>query len=325
MPQKIIIDTDPGIGDAIAIALAIFDPDVDVVGITATAGCVDAIDATRNVQAIVERLDPPKWPRLGESQVQQPQMGRTEGLAMTAPPRLSGEHGMGDWVFAVSDLHNRRESAKVMVDLVRDDPHQITLLTLGPLTNVELACERAPEFLSLLKGIVCLGGSVREGGDVTAAAEFNIYSNPVAARGVLLSPATKTLVPLDASCKPVLTFEQYRRLTDADAPQSVLRSFLEEILPYYFLAHHEQIGCEGVRLQEVTALCAIARPHLFETRAMAMDIETGGHLARGMTIFDRRGTMQWQTNIDVLVQVDKQGVVDYVTQIVTGAARFAEG
>src|SRR5690606_8687442 len=139
--------------------------------------------------------------------------------------------------FRVAELHHRHESAKLMIDLVRTDPNEITLLTLGPLTNLELACERAPEFLSLLRGLICLGGSVAVGGDVTAAAEFNIFADPEAAKTVLLSPATKTLVPLDVSGRPVLTFEQWDRLqANSDSP---LGRFLGQVLPFSFRAHHE--------------------------------------------------------------------------------------
>src|SRR5690606_38243731 len=87
---------------------------------------------------------------------------------------LNGPSGLGDWEFRVADLHHRHESAKLMVDIARSEPNEVTLLTLGPLTNLELACERAPDFLQMLKGIVVFGGAVSCGGDVTAAAEFNI-------------------------------------------------------------------------------------------------------------------------------------------------------
>ena len=313
MAQKLIIDADPGIGDAIAIALAIFDPEIDVVAVTATAGCVDGHDATRNVQAIVEQLDPPKWPRLGESDATASRIGRGFGGAMIDPSALNGESGLGDWEFRVADLHNRHESARLMIDIVRTQPYEITLLTLGPLTNVDLACERAPDFLGLLKGLVCLGGSVDGGGDVSAVAEFNVHSNPPAARTVLRSPATKTLVPLDLSSRVVLTFEHFNRLPTDETPAG---RFLGELLPFAFRAYHESLGLEGICLHEVVALASLSRPRLFQSEPMAIDVELSGELTRGMTVFDRRGVRQWQTNIDVLREVDTQGVLDYFTQTI---------
>ncbi len=308
MPRKILIDADPGIGDAVAIAVALMDPEIDVVGITATAGSVDGPTATRNVQTLVARLDPTRLPRLGCSQG-------------TASPRsfvqLNGPGGLGECASTAVELHHAHDSAKLIADVARSQPHEVTLLTLGPLTNVALACELAPDFLSLLKGLVCVGGSIASGGDVTAAAEFNMYANPEAARLVLRSPATKTLVPLDTSGGVVLSFEQYNRLpTDSEAPLSKL---LSQLLPYAFRAHHQHLGIEGVRLYELAGLALIAQPQLFASESMAIDIETRGDLTRGMTVFDRRGIEKWQTNIDAVREVDVQGVLDYFLRIVRAA------
>ena len=314
MAQKVIIDADPGIGDAVAIALALFDPDIDVVGITATAGCVSGQAASHNLQAIVEYLDPPKWPRVGCSEAPVPHTQRAFGGEAVSMIDLNGPTGLGDFQFSVADLHHTRDSAKVMIDLVRAEPHEITLLTLGPLTNLELAMDRAPDFLSLIKSIVSLGGSIEIGGDVTATAEFNVFSDPEAARTILRSPATKTLVPLDASSKAVLTFEQFDRM--AGRRHSRLARFLGEIVPFALRAHHQHLGLEGMRLHEIVAVAALSRPHLFESRGMALDVETRGELTRGMTVFDRRGIQQWQRNIDVLRHVDTQGVLDYFAEVV---------
>jgi inosine-uridine nucleoside N-ribohydrolase len=151
---------------------------------------------------------------------------------------------------------------------------------------------------------------------VTAAADYNIYANPVAARTVLLSPATKTLVPLDVTNGVSLTYEQFNRVVgDRQTP---LAKFLASVLPFAFRAYHEHLGLEGLRLHEVTALAAIARPELVRSEAMSLDIETRGELTRGMTVFDRRGIDQWQANIDVVRHVDSKGVVDYFSQILGG-------
>ncbi|MGH7129511.1 MAG: nucleoside hydrolase, partial [Planctomycetaceae bacterium] len=211
MEQKVIIDADPGIGDALAILAALLDPQLDVLAVTATAGCVPARQATQNVQAIIELLDPPKWPRLGEADAELSRFIEDLHFATASVADLNGPAGLGNCNFSGADLHNRRESTKLMIDVVRSHPDEVTLLTLGPLTNVEVACERAPDFMDLLGRLVCLGGSISAGGDVTAAAEFNLYAHPAAARHILLSPATKTLVPLDVSHQAIFTFEHYNR------------------------------------------------------------------------------------------------------------------
>ena len=310
MPQKLIIDADPGIGDALAIALALFDPEIDLIGLTATAGCVTARTATRNVQAIVETLDPAKWPRLG---------GLMSDVPVEAPPldpagdivmKINGPSGLGDFDVQVADLHNIRDPARVLSELVKAAPNDVTLLTLGPLTNVERACDRHPEFLASLKRLICLGGAVDGGGDVTASAELNIYCDPEAARNVLRMPATKSLIPLDISRQVMLAMNQIQNLVDDENNRRA--RFLKGMLTYAFRAYHEHLGREGFPLREVVALTAVSHPELFESRRIAIDVEVSGDLTRGMTVADRRMTTPvHRLNMEVPVRVSEAGVLDY--------------
>ncbi|MBS0203374.1 MAG: nucleoside hydrolase [Planctomycetes bacterium] len=317
MPQKLIIDADPGIGDALAIALAIADPDLDVLALTAVGGCVSAMQAGRNLQAIVEALDPAKWPRIGVGY--SGQRFQDEDEQHTIPDwqllhrNLHGVNGLGEWRPTAADLHHTKDAVKLMTELSRQYPNEIVLLSMGPLTNLELACELDTEFLSRLKGVVCLAGAVSPPGDVTPVAEFNVHYDPTAARVVLRYPATKTLVPLDASQRTILTFEQYDRLgLTEETPHGRL---LHQLIPFALRAHHQHLGMEGMLLAEVTALVAVARPQQFQRTTMAVDVEIEGELTRGMTVFDRRANPTWRKNIDVLSDVEPQGVLDYLTGI----------
>jgi inosine-uridine nucleoside N-ribohydrolase len=314
LPHKLIIDADPGIGDALAIAVALFDPEIDLIGVTATAGCVTARTATRNVQAIVENLDPPKWPRLG---------GLTSDVPVGVPSldpvgelvaKVNGPSGLGNLQVEVADLHNIRDPARVLAELVRMAPNEITLLTLGPLTNVERACDRNPDFLGLLKRLICLAGAVDGGGDVTAAAEFNVFCDPEAARNVLRMPATKTLIPLEISRQAVLTMDHIQRL---GLDESTRRGgFFKEMLTYYFRAYHEELGREGIPLREIVALAAVTRLDLFESRRMAIDVEVAGELTRGTTVADRRMTIPvHRLNMEVPYRVSDAGVLEYFCRI----------
>ena len=309
MTKKLIIDADPGIGDALALTLALLDPDVEVVGITPTAGCTSGKNASMNVQALVNLLDPPRWPRLGWAN------GHPSSSVMLGGPNpqiLNGPGGLGDLDVPVAEPHQHHESAKMLIDLVRTYPNELTLLTLGPLTNVELAQERYPELLADMSEIVIQGGSVGAGGDVTATAEFNIYAAPEAARAVLNSPATKTLVPYDTTQKVTLTYADYARL-NVDG-QTKVGHQLEQTLPYAFRAYHEHLGVEGIPVPEVVALVSIVHPRLFHRRSMSVDVETQGELTRGMTVFDRRRRSPATANIDVLSDVDSQGILDYIAR-----------
>ena len=313
MPRKLIIDADPGIGDAFAIALAACDPAIDLIAVTATAGCVSGLTATQNVLAVIESVDPDKWPRLGGCSTERP-VFTTPGLSgFFDPVRLNGIHGLGEQERQLTQLHNQRESARLLVDLIRQNPHEVSVLTLGPLSNIALASELAPDILDQIHTLVCLGGSVSSGGDATAAAEFNVFADPAAARAVLRSQTRKTLVPLDVSTQAVLTFDQFDRLRQTTPPS--LRWFFDELIPFSLLAHRDQCGLEGLPLCELTALAYIAEPRHFEFEPMLIDIEQHGELTRGTAVFDRREGPRGQSNIDVLSSVDPQGVLDYLTRI----------
>lgn len=309
MAKKLIIDADPGIGDAIAVALAMLDPDIDLLALTATAGCVTGQTATRNLQAVIELIDPPRWPRLGASEAHLPCPGGDLMRGYIDPVLLNGKTGLGELSVPVAELHKPHDAVKLLIEQVRLFPQEITLLTLGPLTNVLSAQERDPEFLSLLRAIVCLGGSFSAGGDATAAAEFNMFADPEAAQSVLRYPATKSLVSLDVTQQVVLNYDQFARLSDVGISRA--GKILLEWLQYGLRASHEHLGLEGFALREVVALVAVTQDRLIQSAAHALDVETHSGICRGVTVFDRRTSRKWQSNIDVVESVDVQGVLDY--------------
>jgi len=313
LAEKLIIDADPGIGDAFALTLALLDPEVEVLAVTACAGCVSGPIATRNVQAIVELIDPPRWPRIGSSNLERPPLKLERLSNIYDPAELCGPGGLGNVEFKTAELHRPREAAKVLVDFVRNFPHQVTVLTLGPLTNIAMASELAPDFPELLKKLVCLGGAIQVGGDVTATAEFNMFADPNSARKVLRLPATKVLIPLDTTNSVILTYDYFRRLSNQYNGR--FRWLWEDMISFALRAHHERRGLEGFPLREVVALSFITRPQMFTTRSEAVDVETKGELTRGMTVCDQRGVTRWRRNIDVARLVNKDGVLDYITDV----------
>jgi len=314
-PEKLIIDADPGVGDAIAIALALADPHLDVIAVTAAAGLVSGEQAFRNLQTLVSMLDPPRWPRLGWSsgpRVVLPESPERSGIFFR-----DGHQGLADCEIIEALPHTPVDSAKILSDLVREWPGELTLLTLGPLTNLQLAADRHPDFLAQLKGLYCLGGSLSAHGNVTAASEFNIYADPESARNVLTWPATKTLIPIETANHFGLTFDQFDALKVDEF--SRLGMFLQKTIPWLLRENRIQLGREGALLPELVALAAISCPRLFERKSMRVDVEVAGELTRGMTVFDRRGIESRQPNIDVLSDVDTVGVRDYLTRLVRAA------
>ncbi|QDT64492.1 nucleoside hydrolase [Calycomorphotria hydatis] len=315
MPKTLLIDADPGIGDALAIIAALLDPDVHVVALTATAGCVSGKHATRNIQAIVDAIDPSVRPRMGGCAEPHFSSDLTYRGADVEWAQLHGKDGLGNWPFGFAELHAPRDSVKLIKDVITNSPLDVTVLTLGPLTNLCRVIESWPELPSLVNEIICLGGAIDAGGDVTAAAEFNMYADPVSAQSVLRSPITKTLVPRDACTNAVMTFQHYDRWK----PQMPLetRVIMEALIPYAFRASRQFLGLEGLTLPEVVALAVTLHPKLCEREPMAVDVETTGELTRGTTVFDRRAIPHWQTNIEVVHSVDAQGVLDYFANVIT--------
>ncbi len=304
MARKVILDVDPGIDDAVAVALALCDPRLDVVAVTAVAGNVDAQQATRNVQTIIEQLDPPRWPRLGAASPpdRQPDVDTRH---------IYGSDGLGESNFAVAELHHQHPSEKLIADVIRGAPQEVTLIALGPLTNVARAFARDPALAEMLTQLIIMGGTVSGPGNVTPAAEFNMYFDPKAARAVFHSSASMLLVPLDVTSQVIWRYDFLEQLpSDASRRGRLLR----RILPFAFRSHHLELALEGVHLHDVVALAAAPHPELFVTELMGADVEVAGELTTGTTIFDRRVVRQWRATMEVATEVDAAAVMDYVSR-----------
>src|SRR5947209_20430144 len=166
MARKLLIVADPGIDSAFAITLAFTDPDLEVVGLAATAGNVVADRATCSLHALVEYLDPPRWPRFGAALPVSYDRNATD---------LHGPDGLGGMSFPEVRLHHPTPSDKLIADLAREHAGEVTLVALGPLTAVARALDRDPELPHHLAGLVVVGGSRHEPGDVTAVGEFHFW------------------------------------------------------------------------------------------------------------------------------------------------------
>jgi inosine-uridine nucleoside N-ribohydrolase len=311
MARKVLIDCDPGIDDAIALCLALFDERLDVVAITATEGKVPAEQSTRNVQAIVDTLDPPKYPRLGKAQPH-------EGAPPTSSRRFHGADGLGNVDLDISRLQHEHTSDKLICDVVRTDPEDITIICLGPLTNVARAIKRDAELHTMIGQLMIMGGSTNGIGNETAAAEFNIYYDPEAARTVFDSLSTKTVIPLDVTRE--VEFDV--GLLDNIPPESCRAgAFLRGLLPHAFRAFRQNLGRETIHLHDVVALMATLHPELFSTEAMYGDVETLGDITCGATVFDRRPDSRVQPNMDVAIGIDAVAVKDGILRGLHHAGR----
>jgi inosine-uridine nucleoside N-ribohydrolase len=308
MARKVILDVDPGIDDAMALCLALSNADLDVVAVTAVGGNVAPAQATRNVQAVIEQLDPQRWPRLGAA-------SEPDNRLAVDRRNLYGSDGLGGVNFAVAERQHLLPSEKVICDQVRDAPHEVTIVALGPLTNIARAFVRDPELPALVGRIVIMGGTVSGPGNITPAAEFNMYCDPVSAQAVFRSPSTKTLVPLDVTNGIELSYDLFRQLPDESTRVGRL---LRQLLPPAFRGYRQQFGLEGIHVHDTVTLMAVICPELFTAKPMAGDVETQGELTVGATVFDRRRVPAWRHNMEVAVDMQKDAVVEAIFRGLAG-------
>ncbi len=199
MAKKVILDVDPGIDDAMALCMALFDPRLEVLAVTAVGGNVSPQIASRNVQTVVEQVDPPRWPRLGVASYAE------HGLPVDGR-HLHGIDGLGGVHLQVAELRTKHPAEKIICDEVRANPEEVTIVALGPLTNIARAFHRHEDMPSMLKELIVMGGAfglTRFGtGNTTPFAEFNIWQDPDAAYSVFRSGVPMTIVGLDVTNDP---------------------------------------------------------------------------------------------------------------------------
>ncbi len=173
----------------------------------------------------------------------------------------------------------------MIIECVRAHPEEVTIICLGPLTNLAMAFQRDPALPGMIDRIIMTGGSLTGIGNITPCAEFNFYFDPHSARTVLKSRTTKTLIPLDVTKQVKFGLDMLDELPSVD---SRIGSFLRQILPFAFRSYRQQLGLEMITLNDTIGALAVVEPDLFGFEMMAGDVETEGELTRGLTVFDQR-------------------------------------
>ena len=278
-PRKIIIDTDPGQDDAVAILLALASPeDVTVLGITAVAGNVPLALTARNARIICELA------------------GRSELLVFAGCDRpmvrklVTAEHvhgktgldgpQMDDPTMPLQDQH----AVDFIIDTLRAEaPGTVTLCPLGPLTNIATAFEKAPDIIPRVQEIVLMGGAYFEVGNITPTAEFNIYVDPEAAKIVFASGVKLTVMPLDVTHKALTTKD---RIDAFRAMGTKVGDMVAAWTDFFERFDMEKYGSEGAPLHDPCVIAYLIRPELFTGRLINVEIETQSDLTLGMTVAD---------------------------------------
>lgn len=312
MARKIIVDSDMGTDDAVATTMLLFHPDLEVVALTATEGCVPAAQANCNLQAILAALDPPRYPRLGMA-----------SETLDAPPinsaYLYGDDGLGNSHLKIPSKQHLLPADKVIVESFRRDPGRVTFVALGPLTNLARALLRDPAIEELIDQVIIVGGSVSGIGNITPAAEFNFYFDPVSTRQIFHSRTTKLLIPLDITQQLQFGLDLFDNLPSNDTRAGHL---CREILPFTFRSFRQRLGRETITLNDVVGALAAVDPTIFEFTRMAGDVETQGEITRGASVFDLRPLPEWRMNIDVATSIDLQRARQTITSLLHHAGRL---
>ncbi len=304
MSQKVVLISDPGIDGAFAIALALFDPELEVVGMLATPGNVSASQATKNLRIVMDQLDPPRWPRLGAA----PEVSYDMDGA-----RLHGPMGLGNTDFPCASLHHLPSSDKLLGELVRQYPNEITVICMGPLTVLSRAFDLHPELPALIKHIVVVGGCLHEPGNAGPVSEFHFYCDPKAAKRTVHCKASVTMIPLDMMRKVLFSPTD---LLGGASELSPIYHFLRQVVPFGIAATSNLYGIEGFHLKDILGIIAVALPDAIHTRHMCVDVETQGELTRGMSVFDRRSWEKSTPNVSMVTEVDVKAVRGYVNRII---------
>lgn len=296
-PQKIIIDTDPGQDDAIAILLALASPEeVEVLGITAVAGNAPLPLTEKNARKVCELAGRPDIKVYAGCD-------RPLLRPLHTAVEVHGDNGLNGPLLPEPTMPlQARHAVDYIIETVMDHPPgTITLCPLGPLTNIARALMKRPELALRLKQIVLMGGAQQEAGNSSPVAEFNIFVDPHAAEIVFKSGAPIVMFPLDVTHQ-VLTAEIYMDRLKALGGRVALASY--EMLDFYRQYDQIKYGTDGGPLHDPCVIAWLIQPDIFRGKTVNVEIETASPLGTGQTIIDRWTITDRRRNAHVLMHAD---------------------
>ncbi len=309
MPKKIIIDTDPGVDDTIAITTALRSPELEVIGLTSVFGNAPGPITAKNALRLVELEDNGHIP-----------VARGSDIPLVAPLEK-----LGTWVHGEDGMGNTNppdpkgtlaaeSAAEFIVKMAHQFPGEITLVPVGPLTNIALALRIDPKIASLIHDVVIMGGAVTVPGNMTAVAEANIYHDPHAADIVMAAGWPLTIVGLDVTEKTVMTPDYHQSLFKAGNPAVKL---IESILPCYQGYFDKFEGLNGsTYTHDPSAISFIIDPDLFQVREAPVFVATNGRCF-GQTAADWRGQWEDRKPVKICVDVDSGAVLALIKERLT--------
>jgi inosine-uridine nucleoside N-ribohydrolase len=307
--RNVIIDTDPGTDDAMAILLALNSPELNVKAITVVPGNAPGKQVLENglrLVSLANRCDIPVAAGALEPMFQK----------LITNDAVHGKNGLGDIELPPSKCRvDPRFGPDLIIEMAHQMPHEITLIAIGPLTNLALALQKDPSVSSLIKEVIIMGGSIN-GGNSTAAAEANIFGDPEAAQIVFQAGWKVTMCTLGIGAKTVFTRERLATFSRTHGPEN---DFAVEVINR-IIGYGEKLGWGGMRMYDPTAVAAALDSTLVETEFWHVDVETQGAFTRGETVANRINAVErrvWrgdryvfegfdpvQPNVHVAVNID---------------------
>jgi len=311
MATRVIIDTETGIDDAQAILFALFCGEFQIDALTTVFGNVPAKTAAANVLRLLEMSGRPEIPVY---------LGAVEPLVrrrLHYAPEVHGKRGLGD--LKLPPPKGKIQKNYAAVELVRrivQAPGEITILALGPLTNIALAIRLEPQFVKHVREIIFMGGIVAGHGNVSAVATANVLNDSEAAKIVFNAGfRCLTMVGQDVTRPTRMLPERRERLRQAGGE---IAEFLYEITRYYGNAYtREQIP--GFPVHDLLVMIYALRPALFKTRLLHVDVETEGALTEGMTVADFRPYSKVKPNVNVCLKADADAIFDWYEKVIMTA------
>jgi pyrimidine-specific ribonucleoside hydrolase len=299
----VIIDTDPGIDDAIAIALACASPEIDLLGVTTVGGNTGIENTTGNALRLLHLFGRDDVPVAA---------GAARALAFEADlgdPSIHGQGGLGGVQLALPDrTADPRGALALLTQLVESHPEPITLIAIGPLTNVALFAATRPDLYAKLDRLVIMGGGVHITGNHTPTGEFNIWFDPEAAARVFAAGVEVTMVGLDVTHKAMFAGTDWAPLRTADA--GPVAKAVTGMIDFYGTFYLSQNGSDATAQHDSLAVAAVVQPDLVRTQHCWVGVETAGTLTRGMTVADLKGVWGHAPNTHVALDVDVPAFID---------------
>lgn len=297
IPTAVIIDTDPGIDDALAIMLALASPELDVRALTTVGGNAGLATTTHNALRLLHLCDRDDIPVAAGAQV--PLVRRDS----SADEAIHGADGFGGVQIMPSPRQaDPRGAVQLIADLVTQSAEPITLIALGPLTNVAALIAAYPDVAARLERIVLMGGGARVLGNMTPAAEFNIWFDPEAAARVCDSGIPITMVGLDVTHQALTAPGDWDQLRQP-SPGPVARAVLG-MVDFYTDFYQKTVGTDSTAQHDSLAVAAVIQPDLVGTVPAHVAVEYTGTLTRGMTVVDLDGVSSQEPTADVALTVD---------------------